>query len=161
MSRPRIFHLIHMAHRALFRAADRLLADRHDITASQNALLLYLEKHEGASMGAVAAALGLRNAATSGLVDRMEKRELIARRPSACDGRSFELVLKPRGRAIAEQSHDLIRATNDHLLEGFSKAEQEIIARFLEGVVEKSNAFEAGQGMLRQSAGAFRTGGKA
>ncbi|NVJ97873.1 MAG: MarR family transcriptional regulator [Alphaproteobacteria bacterium] len=148
MTQPKIFHLLHMAHRALFRAADRLLAVRHDITASQNALLLYLEKNEGASMSSVAAALGLKNAATSGLVDRMEKRELIARRPSANDGRSFELELKPRGREIAEQSHALIRATNDHLLEGFTPEERQTIARFLEGVIEKSNAYDTGRSAL-------------
>ncbi|SDE53539.1 MarR family winged helix-turn-helix transcriptional regulator [Kordiimonas lacus] len=144
MSRPKIFHLIHMAHRALFRAADRLLAERHDITAAQNALLLYLEKNEGASMSAVAAAIGLKNAATSGLVDRMEHKELIARRPSAQDRRSFELVLLPKGRAIARESHTLIHATNDHLLDGFTEAEQATIARFLETVMTKSDAFEIG-----------------
>jgi len=142
MSRPKIFHLIHMAHRALFRAADRLLAERHDITAAQNALLLYLEKNEGASMGAVAAAIGLKNAATSGLVDRMEHKGLIARRPSAQDRRSFELVLQPKGRAIAAESHALIHATNEHLLEGFTHAEQATIARFLEAVIARSDAFE-------------------
>jgi len=141
MSRPKIFHLIHMAHRALFRAADRLLADRHGITAAQNGLLLYLEKNEGATMGAVATAIGLKNAATSGLVDRMEGRGLIARRPSEQDRRSFELVLLPKGRAIAGESHALIHATNDHLLEGFSEAEQETIARFLETVIAKSDAY--------------------
>lgn len=144
MSRPKIFHLIHMAHRALFRAADRLLAERHDITAAQNALLLYLEKNEGATMGAVATAIGLKNAATSGLVDRMEGKGLIARRPSKHDRRSFELLLLPKGRAIAAASHAIIHATNDHLLEGFTEEEQETIARFLETVIARSDAYETG-----------------
>ncbi|NVJ70710.1 MAG: MarR family transcriptional regulator [Alphaproteobacteria bacterium] len=142
MAQPKIFHLIHKAHRALFRAADQLLIKRYDITAAQNALLMYLEKHEGATMGAVASAIGLKNAATSGLVDRMEQRGLIERRPSPQDGRSFVLVLKDRGREIASQSQNLVRATNDYLLEGFTKAEQETIARFLETVVTKAETYE-------------------
>lgn len=142
MKRIRLFHLIHLAHRALFRAADRVLVARYGITAAQNALLMFLDKEEGASMGAAAEALGLKHAAMSGLVDRMEKKGLIARRASPTDGRSTTLALCDAGRAIVTESHQLITATNSRLLDGFSSDEQKIIERFLRTVAETADTIE-------------------
>jgi DNA-binding MarR family transcriptional regulator len=136
----RVFQLLHRAHRAVFRAADQVLAREYGITAAQNSLLLYLEKNEGVTMSAVAEAIGLKNAAVSGLVDRMAKKGLIARQPNARDGRSVELVLLPPGREIAAHSHAQIAATNENMLEGFDTAERETISRFLKAVVEKADA---------------------
>ena len=144
MSEPKLFHLLHMSHRAIFRAADRILMERFDITAAQNAMLLYLNKNDGATMSAVAAALGLKNAATSGLVDRMAKKRLVERRANARDGRVFELHLLPAGRDIVEQSRPLITASNERMMEGFSKEERTLIAGFLETVIERADAFGAG-----------------
>lgn len=141
MADPRIFHLLHLSHRAIFRAADRVLMDRFGITAGQNAVLLYLHKHEGAMMGAVAAALGLKNAATSGLVDRMEQKDLVERRPSTSDGRAYELYLKPYGRDIAEQSKAIIKASNDYLLEGLDDGKRDTITNFLETIIERAENF--------------------
>ena len=141
MLEPRVFHLLHLSYKAIFRAADRVLMSRYGISAAQNAMLLYLLKHEGATMGQVAVALGLKNAATSGLVDRMEKKDLLERRPSASDGRAYELYLLKYGRDIAEQSKSVIRASNERMLEGFSDDERALIAGFLEKIIERANSF--------------------
>ena len=142
MADPKIFYLLHRSYRAAFKAADRILLREFDITTAQNSLLLYLDKHEGATMGAVATALGLGNAATSGLVDRTIKKGLIRREASAEDGRSFELFLCDTGRDIAAHSKILIKAANDRLMEGFDTGERDIIERFLLSVAEKADAMQ-------------------
>ncbi|WP_417451802.1 MarR family winged helix-turn-helix transcriptional regulator [Kordiimonas sp.] len=140
---PRVFHLLHLSYKAIFRAADRVLMTRYGISAAQNAVLLYLLKHEGATMGQVAVALGLKNAATSGLVDRMEKNDLVERRPSASDGRAYELYLRPTGRDTAEQSKSVIRQSNERLLEGFTGDERALMSRFFETIIDRADHFGA------------------
>ncbi len=148
MKHLRLFHLIHLAHRALFRAADRVLLANHGITAAQNALLMFLDRQEGASMGEAAEALGLKHAAMSGLVDRMEKKGLIERRASPTDGRSTTLRLRASGRDIVEQSHTLITATNTRLLQGFSAADQKVIERFLRTVAETADTIDKAEAVV-------------
>jgi len=140
---PRVFHLLHLSYKAIFRAADRVLMTRYGISAAQNAVLLYLLKHEGATMGQVAIALGLKNAATSGLVDRMEKNDLVERRPSASDGRVYELYLRPYGRDTVEKTKSVIRQSNERLLEGFTEEERNLMSRFFETIIERAEDFGA------------------
>lgn len=139
--RPKIFHMLHLAHRALFRAADRTVMARYGITAAQNSLLLYLLKNEGVRMSVAAEAIGLKNAALSGLVDRMERKGLLKREVSENDGRSYRLSTCQAGRDIAEQSQSLIRAANDDLMHGFSVEEQATITKFLEQVVDRADRY--------------------
>ncbi|WP_262690942.1 MarR family winged helix-turn-helix transcriptional regulator [Kordiimonas aestuarii] len=138
---PRVFQLLHLSYKAVFRAADKVLMTRYGISAAQNAMLLYLLRHEGATMGQVAVALGLKNAAVSGLVDRMERNDLVERRPSASDGRAYELYLRPYGRDTVEKSKSVIRMSNERLLEGFTEEERALMSRFFETIIERADQF--------------------
>jgi len=142
MAEPRLFHLLHLCHRAVFRAADRMLTSRYGITAAQHAALMFLGEREGASMSALASAVSLKPAAVSGLVDRMEKNGFLERRPAPNDGRSFELYLKPSGRQIVEESRALIEDSNRYLLEGVDESTQWQIAEFLEKLSRRADAFD-------------------
>lgn len=142
MSNPQIFRLMHQAHRALFRAADRTLALRFDITAAQHGVLLYLYEHDGASMGEIGRAVGLKNAAISGLIDRMQKKRLLHRKPSERDGRSYVVELLPYGKEVIAASKMLIVEANSKLLEGFSADELGLFGEFLKTMKTRADAFE-------------------
>ena len=60
------------------------------------------------TMAELASYLGLERSTVSGLVDRAERRNLVARRASAVDGRSIELRLSPSGQALAEQATGVV-----------------------------------------------------
>ena len=141
MADPRLFHMLHLCHRAVFRAADRALTSRFGITAAQHAALMFLAEQEGASMSALAAAVGLKPAAVSGLIDRMEKNGFLERCAAAKDRRSFELFLKPAGRDIVKESKVLIEESNRYLLEGIDDETREQIADFLEKVTVRAEAY--------------------
>lgn len=142
MSNPQIFRLIHQAHRAMFRAADRTLVMRFDVTATQHGVLLYLKDNDGASMGEIAGAVGLKSAATSGLIDRMQKKRLLRRRPSASDGRSYMVELLPYGQEVIAASKTLIVEANAKLLAGFDAAEMNQFGDFLQLLRERADAFD-------------------
>jgi DNA-binding MarR family transcriptional regulator len=124
----------------LFRAADRALKTRYGITTAQHGALLFLEKNSGVSSIELAEAVGLKRAATSGLVDRMEAKGLIERRPSENDKRSLALSLSPKGQAILIDTKPMLKQVNADLLAGFNTEEQAIIARALKAIEAKANA---------------------
>ena len=60
------------------------------------------------TMADLATYLGLERSTVSGLVDRAERRGLVARRASASDGRSIELLLTAPGQELANAVADAV-----------------------------------------------------
>ncbi len=145
---PRLFHLLHLSHRAVFRAADKALSNRYGISAAQHGALMYLGENEGSSMSALAAAISLKPAATSGLVDRMVKNGFIERRIAPEDARSFRLYLKPSARQILSDSKVLIAESNRMLLDGYSSDDRKKIADFLTTIAKRAHAFAEENSMI-------------
>ncbi len=113
---PRMFHLLHRVHQSLFRAGDKVLAEAFGITTTQSAVLMYLKHSDGAPMGELAKAIGLKITSASGLVDRMEKKGLVARRRSSSDKRSIKIGLTTKGRCVLAEAEPLVSASNKQML---------------------------------------------
>lgn len=112
---PRLFHLLHRVHQSLFRVSDKILGQELGISTSQSAVLFYLKRRGGASMGDLAAAVGLKITSASGLIDRMEKKGLVSRRRSAADRRAVEVALTQSGRNMLLRAEPLVAASNAEL----------------------------------------------
>ncbi|MGW6425515.1 MarR family winged helix-turn-helix transcriptional regulator [Nocardia sp. NPDC055053] len=81
----------------LGRAAEEHFA-RFGLSTGRYRLLADLEDHDGEkSPSRLAADLGVSRATVTGLVDGLEREGLVARRPSAEDGRGAVVVLTARG----------------------------------------------------------------
>lgn len=80
-------------------AALSKVGAEHDLSLSQMRLLGILRDRR-LRMAALAEYLGLDRSTMSGLVDRAEKRGLIARTPSATDGRAVEVSITAEGEAL-------------------------------------------------------------
>jgi DNA-binding MarR family transcriptional regulator len=72
--------------------------------------LIFLNRHAGASVSAVAGHVGLALSSTSQLVDGLMKRGYVARDTAASDRRRAALSLTAEGRAILEQARTHARA---------------------------------------------------
>ena len=70
------------------------------LTEAQCHLLRMLTPGEPVSMREVAEGLACHASNITGIVDRLEERELVARRPASHDRRVKELVLTPRGASV-------------------------------------------------------------
>lgn len=64
-------------------------------------------------------------------LDRLERRNLIARRPASRDRRSVQVELTPRGRAIFDKAHADLLSTEATLLEGLSRQDRATLAALL------------------------------
>lgn len=76
------------------------VAAAHDLSLTQLRVLAVLRDREP-KMAELAAYLGLERSSVSGLIDRAEKRGLVARSASADDGRAVRISLTPEGHRLA------------------------------------------------------------
>ena len=106
-------------------------------TAAQSGLLFALGKRDGALMGEVGAALDLGMPGISGLAERMCVAGLIEKRADPRDGRASRLWLTPAGRKALARTKANVAALNAQLTEGFTNAEIDIVARWLNHVQRK------------------------
>jgi DNA-binding MarR family transcriptional regulator len=88
---------IFLANRGRFLAIAREL----DLSPPQMAALRFL--HDGKPMGELAEAMHCDNSNITGIVDRLEQRGLIARRPADHDRRVKLLVLTAEGQGVREK----------------------------------------------------------
>ena len=142
---PRIFHLMQLAHRALFRAADQQLQDALGITAVQQGALFVIAQKEPCQLSAIAKALDMNKSAITTLVARLETAQFIRRVADPKDGRAQRITLTPKGKNAIHRSLPLTKQANEMLLDGFAPQEVETIERFLTQVISRS-ARAASQG---------------
>ncbi|WP_319826467.1 MarR family transcriptional regulator [Thalassovita sp.] len=127
----RVFHLLQVAHSALFRAADQRSRRVSGLTTSQLAMLLILRKQDGQPITEIAATLAMGKSSLTGLVERLAEKGLISRTPSRKDGRVTLISLTPAGQTVAEAALHDTRHYNKQLLAPFTPDEVQIIRRFL------------------------------
>ncbi len=135
---PRIFHLMQLAHRALFRAADQRLHDALGITAVQQGALFVIARQEPCKPSAIAKMLDMNKSAVTTLVTRLETAGFIQRIADETDGRAQRISLTSKGKDAIRRSVPLTKQANAALLEGFEPHEVETIERFLTQVISTS-----------------------
>lgn len=137
-SQPRVFHLLHLAHGALFRALDRRMRANEGITTAHQVILFILVAEDGLPSSEVARRAGHSKSRLTGLVDTLEERGLVERKPSEEDGRVNLLHATRSGRALIARTVTETKELNAALLAPFSKKEQETIGAFLEHILAEA-----------------------
>lgn len=136
---PRLIFLLNSAQRRLqqFIATEQERASRAGMGApspAQSGVLFVLAREDGATMGRLSQALDLAPSAMSGLVQRMEAQQWVARRASEVDARTQHVWLLPAGRALLPALHKALGRINEALVGSFTAAELQTVARWLEHV---------------------------
>jgi DNA-binding MarR family transcriptional regulator len=98
--------------RRILRATElnsRLLASRSGLTASQLIVLQVVARGNGVTPKDVARAVSLTQATVTSLVDKLERRGLITRRPDTADRRRVWLEATDAGRSAIAGAPDLLQ----------------------------------------------------
>lgn len=114
--------------------ASRRLASTAGLTPSQLAVLRLLEKSGELSSGRISEATLLKQATITSLADKLEARELIARRRCDEDRRRVWLRLLPAGAAILADAPDLLQETFSERFNDLPDWQQSLIVSALEQV---------------------------
>src|SRR5688500_4176373 len=111
------------------------LAAELELSPAQCHVLHLIEPDRPIPMGQLAATLACDPSNVTGLVDRLESRGLVSRRPSAADRRVKVLVLTPTGSRLRALLLDRMTAP-PAALERLSPREQRALVRILRHLLE-------------------------
>ena len=83
-----------------FQSASKRMETRLGVTSPQRLVVRIVGQTPGVSAGEVAEVLHLHPSTLTGILKRLQRRGLVARRPDPRDGRRALLVLTARGRTV-------------------------------------------------------------
>ena len=119
--------LLAKAEQKHFQFTKKMLDERRlGITPGQMIVLYTLYKKDGASITDLSKRCYLDNSTLSGLMDRLERLQLVSRVDVPGDRRAFSIFLTPQALAMREQVFAVMDKVAEIMLEGCS--EQEIAA---------------------------------
>jgi DNA-binding MarR family transcriptional regulator len=132
----RLFFVLDRTFLQLAQAADQTLSEGSGLGRAQAAVIVYLSYHDGCTLTELSEGTGRRNAAVTGLVDRMEAADLIERKQSYGDRRQRTVHLTDKGWKIREDVMADFRDFNTRLTHGLTEAETAAVMKFLSLSVE-------------------------
>ncbi len=94
------------------------------ITPGQFGVLVLIEANPGSTQSALARAVGIERSTMVAVIDTLQRRALVERRPSLVDRRSNALVLSAAGAAMMDKLRPMVRAHEDRIAGDLSPAER-------------------------------------
>lgn len=133
-----INYLLTTAQRRVFQAMSARL-EPYDVTPVQYGVLYYLWETDIHTPREIADRLQLENSTISGVLERMEKKNLIERQVSKKDRRYIEVVLTDKGASLKDDVLRTVEQFNDDVMTAFSPEEQDILKKSLEKLTTPSS----------------------
>ncbi len=116
-----LLFLLHDVARLLRVDADKR-ARCHDMTRAQWGILLWLDRQPGMSQKELAELLEVEPITVARLIDRLEARGMVERRPDPRDRRIWRLHLSPAAHPLLHEIHDQRAAMERMLTQGIDDA---------------------------------------
>jgi len=115
---------------------------QHDLSLTQLRMLGILRDRRP-RMTDLAVFLGLDKSTMSGLVERAERRGLVARGRSTTDGRAVDVFMTPAGKQLAERVEAEVHAALVPLVAGLSGDDRRTLTALLESALATSEPIPA------------------
>ncbi len=112
--------LIHDVSRLRRSAFDRCLKPLN-VTRSQWWVLAYLSREDGMTQSQLAEELDLGKVAIGGLIDRLEKSDLVRREADATDRRVNRVFLQPQSKVLINKMRKVSHQMNETILRGIAE----------------------------------------
>jgi DNA-binding MarR family transcriptional regulator len=126
----RLNFLIHDVSRLRRSAFDRCLKSLN-VTRSQWWVLACLSRADGMTQSQLAEQLDMGKVAVGGLIDRLEKTDLLRREADVSDRRVNRVYLQPKSKQLITKLRKLSHSFNEEILSGLSDSNLEITANTL------------------------------
>ncbi len=133
----RFIFLLGQARNRLFTKLDQALIDSAGVTAAQSGALYYLMANDGCLLTELSRALILDKSAITGLVDRLESKNLVKRKAVPSDRRAIKLFLTETGRLAAMKCLSITKQHNDAIKEGLSQEEIDAFSSILQKIIQR------------------------
>lgn len=130
--------LLTTAQHTVFQYLSQRLAP-YDITPSQYGILNCLWINDGTCLPRqIAELLCLETSTVSGILDRMQKKDLIDRVINPENRREILVMITPKGEALKAPVLKIIDEVNEEVLKDFNPKETEFIRKSLRQIAEKA-----------------------
>lgn len=116
--------------RLQFSLTDQLM-DQIGLYRGQAILLLIVSKNSGLTHSEISRKLQISPAATTKVIQRLEKLRYLQRRPDPDDERISRVFIQAEGQAVIEQIHEVFQELEDIILTGISNQEQDCLRALL------------------------------
>lgn len=115
---------------------------QRNITSSQSDVIRYILKHrdQPISAGDLMAQLSLSPSTMAGILKRLENKSFITRKTDENDARKIIISLTKEGLALEDYLKETAAQTEEILLQGMTKAEQNEFYRLLKIALQNANA---------------------
>ena len=113
--------------------------DEFSITPVQYAALNKVSVSPGIDQRSLATAIGFDTSTIGGVIDRLEARELVKRKPSPTDKRQRLLSLTLKGKKLLAQVEPLVARAQDRMLAPLPKNERALFMKMLRQLVLTNN----------------------
>lgn len=130
-----INYLLTTAQHAVFQHLSMKLSD-YDITPSQYGVLSCLWQKEYATPKQISETLCLETSTISGVLDRMQKKNLIDRVINQEDRREVRIYSTKKGKLLQEPIQEIIEEVNKEVLKGFTENEVMILKDMLRSIAK-------------------------
>ena len=132
------------------RKVTRTLAERYGLTGSQLLVLKMLEPRGQVSLSELSGRIRAKNSTVTGIIDRMERDEIVVRRRSGEDRRVIFIELTAKGKKLASDAKidpmHLYRA----LLEDLSPRDAADLERIMTKLVSRVRELMAAEGVAEE-----------
>lgn len=133
-------HVIRRLHQRSTRLFhDRLKEAGYDITPVQFAAMSVLKDHPGTDQARLAQQIAYDRATIGGVVDRLERRGLVERKPHATDRRCRLVSLTGEGEALVESLQPLVGEVQAGILDALTPEETVTVMTLLRKSLAKSS----------------------
>jgi DNA-binding MarR family transcriptional regulator len=126
----RLGYLMHDVSRLRRSAFDRSLKPMN-VTRSQWWVLAYLSRQDGMTQSKLAEELDLGKVAIGGLIDRLEKSDLVRREADSEDRRVNRVFLQPQSKSLINKMRKMNHRLNEIILKDIAGPELEATAKTL------------------------------
>ena len=110
------------------------LVTEFGITQSIGYLLINIDEHEGTTVSAAAALLGLKSTSLSRMLSQLEKSGLIYRESNPGDKRSVKIYLTPLGKEKRQLARTVVKQFNTYLNTHISDNDKQYLIEMLEKI---------------------------
>lgn len=132
-NRPDLAAMVVPLGRALM-AAEQPVLDAHGLTMWAYTVLLHLDETPIRTQAALAGAIGADKTRIIAVLDDLEARELLRRRPDPADRRARLLSLTPEGRRLRDAARSAIREVEERLLDRLPAEDRDGFLRGLQAL---------------------------
>ena len=108
-------------------------------------VLSVIAHNAGITSRQLCAALGIRPPNLVGLINQLEKRELLVRKPHPSDGRAMGLHLTASGRKLARDAERTLQDTEQRVTQALSPGEVRQLIRLLQKVYQSPRTATSGE----------------